>query len=173
MYPWVFRVQNYAHPDNAIFCYCVQLKRNISSWVLCKELLLYYWNHPAPFLMSSLEPSTLLPFCPQKNAILVKTLQPTQVQNLNSCFFEWTAQDSASFSIEIVEKYKTTVLEDHSQKKEKKRKNKTNLVGMGPQHGELHNSTLAGNSTPKLSPGWIEASNTGKHSKQPNKPSPA
>jgi len=81
--------------------------------------------------MSSLEPSTLLPFCPQKNAILVKTLQPTQVQNLNSCFFLNEPHKIVRFSIDIAEKkYKTTVLENHSQEKEKKKK-KTHPVGLG------------------------------------------
>ena len=58
------------------------------------------------------------------------------LSNINF-FFERTIQDSARF-IDIAEKYKVTVLESHSQKKEKE--NRTHPVGLGRQP-EKHNST--------------------------------
>jgi len=45
-------------------------------------------------------------------------------------------------SIDIAEKYKTTVLGDQRQEKKKRNEKKTHLVGLERQHEELRNSTL-------------------------------
>ena len=68
---------------------------------------------------------------------------------LSNVFFEQTTQDSAHF-IDTEEKYKTTALEGHSQKKRNRKQNSPGCIGTSIRETQQLNS-----------PGWIGTSTWG------------